>query len=186
MSHGWARTVDGVQAGTWTQVHLLGTAALERFTGYVGQSRSRLATHTWNVTRVPDMDHGGILAEERTPDREVLDALLRLPDTGFAVHDTADRRARLLAERAEHQAMVATRPSGRFRHVLGAERQLEYARESRDAAAWRLDNARDRLTHLGLLSQLRSRGRHAKASLAGRIGRCEDDLRAAEAKVNRG
>ena len=50
ISHAWARTVDGVQGATWTQVHLLGTAALERFTGYTGQSRSRHATHTWNVS----------------------------------------------------------------------------------------------------------------------------------------
>ena len=47
-SHAWARTVDGVQGGTWPQVHLLGTAALERFTGYTAQSRSRQATHTWH------------------------------------------------------------------------------------------------------------------------------------------
>ena len=45
-SHAWARTIDGIQGGTWLQVHLLGTAALERFTGYTGQSRSRHATHT--------------------------------------------------------------------------------------------------------------------------------------------
>jgi hypothetical protein len=41
-----ARTVEGIQGGTWTQAHLLGTTALERFTGYVGQSRSRQPTHT--------------------------------------------------------------------------------------------------------------------------------------------
>ena len=27
-SHAWARTVDGIQGGTWPQIHLLGTAAL--------------------------------------------------------------------------------------------------------------------------------------------------------------
>src|SRR5205814_6239500 len=37
-SHAWARTVDGIQGGTWPQVHLLGTNSLERFTGYTGQS----------------------------------------------------------------------------------------------------------------------------------------------------
>ncbi|HEY3238229.1 MAG TPA: AAA family ATPase, partial [Acidimicrobiia bacterium] len=90
-SHAWARTVDGVQGGTWRQVHLLGTAALERFTGYTGQSRSCHATHTWNVTRLPEIDHGGVLANERSPEREVLDALLRVPDTGFATHDDPAR-----------------------------------------------------------------------------------------------
>jgi len=77
-SHAWARTVDGIQGATWTQVHLLGTVALERFTGYTGQSRSRHATHTWNLTRLPDLDHGGVLADQRTPDREVLNALRRV------------------------------------------------------------------------------------------------------------
>ena len=86
-SHAWARTVDGIQGGTWPQVHLLGTAALERFTGYTAQSRGRHATHTWNVTRLPEIDHGGVLADQRTPEREVLDALRRQPDTGFAIHD---------------------------------------------------------------------------------------------------
>lgn len=44
-------------------------------TGYVGQSRSRHATHTWNVTRLSDFDHGGVRADQRTPEQEVLDAL---------------------------------------------------------------------------------------------------------------
>ena len=39
VSHAWARTVDGAQGGTWRQVHLLGTPALDRHTGYVGQCR---------------------------------------------------------------------------------------------------------------------------------------------------
>ena len=81
LSHAWARTVDGAQGGTWGQVHLLGTPALDRFTGYVGQSRGRHPTHTWNVTRLPELDHGGVLADQRTPEREVLDALRRQPDT---------------------------------------------------------------------------------------------------------
>ena len=46
MSHAWCRTIDGVQGGTWTETHLLGTAALDRYRGYVGQSRATLATHT--------------------------------------------------------------------------------------------------------------------------------------------
>src|SRR5205807_10453072 len=90
-SHAWARTVDGVQGGTWPQVHLLGTAALERFTGYTAQSRGRHATHTWNVSRLPDIDYGGVLADQRTPETEVLDAMRREPDTGFAIHDAPSR-----------------------------------------------------------------------------------------------
>lgn len=123
-SHAWVRTVDGIQGGTWTQVHLLGTAALERYTGYTGQSRSRCATHTWNVTRLPDIDFGGVLADQRTPDQEVLDALRRVPDTGFAIHDTAGRIAELLAERAQQEAVLVARPSGGLRHLRDAERKL--------------------------------------------------------------
>jgi hypothetical protein len=87
-SHAWARTVDGVQGGTWTQVHLLGTAALERFTGYVGQSRSRRPTHTWNVAPIPTTDVCGVLADQRDAAHAVLEGLQRVPDTGFAIHDT--------------------------------------------------------------------------------------------------
>jgi conjugative relaxase-like TrwC/TraI family protein len=183
LSHAWARTVDGVQAGTWTQVHLLGTAALERFTGYVGQSRSRCATHTWNVARVAHVDHGGVLAEQRTPDREVLDAMLRVSDSGFAVHDVPDRLAELLAERAEHQRVLTTRPPERLRHVLAAQRELDHARKERDDAAWRLDNARHELDQLSRFSQLRSRGRYDKATLVERISRFGGDIQKAEDNI---
>jgi hypothetical protein len=33
LSHAWARTVDGSQGGTWAQVHVLGSAALDNFKG---------------------------------------------------------------------------------------------------------------------------------------------------------
>ena len=66
LSHAWARTIDGAQGGTWTQVHLLGTPALDHYTGYVGQSRGRQPTHTWNTR--PEPDHPTrLLADQRTP-----------------------------------------------------------------------------------------------------------------------
>jgi hypothetical protein len=43
------------------------------------QSRGRYATHTWNVTRLPDIDCGGVLADQRRPDKEVLHSLRRVP-----------------------------------------------------------------------------------------------------------
>ena len=49
LSHAWARTVDGAQGGTWEACHLLGSAALDAYRGYTGQSRSRQPTHTWNT-----------------------------------------------------------------------------------------------------------------------------------------
>ena len=54
VSHAWARTVDGAQGGTWDHAHLLGTAALDAYRGYTGQSRSIHPTHTWNTATLDD------------------------------------------------------------------------------------------------------------------------------------
>ena len=183
-SHAWARTVDGIQGGTWPQVHLLGTAALERFTGYTGQSRSRHATHTWNVTRIPEIDHGGVLADQRSPEREVLDALRRQPDTGFAIHDAGPGRIhRLLAERAELRALLQHRPPDRHPAFHQAELALESARKELYWAHYRLDHARERLDEFGRLSQLRRHGRQEKASTVDQIDRFANDVRKAEANI---
>ncbi|HVW32317.1 MAG TPA: hypothetical protein VHL53_07245, partial [Acidimicrobiia bacterium] len=182
-SHAWARTVDGIQGGTWPQVHLLGTAALERFTGYTGQSRSRHATQTWNVTRLPDIDHGGVLADQRTPEREVLDALRRQPDTGFAIHDAPGRIQRLLAERAELRALLQHRPPDRHPAMRQAELALESAKKELYWAHYRLDHARQRLDRFGPLSQLRSQGRKEKSTTVDQIDRFTHDVRKAEAKI---
>jgi conjugative relaxase-like TrwC/TraI family protein len=77
VSHAWARTIDGAQGGTWEACHLLGTNALDAYRGYTGQSRSRQPTHTYNTTAVPTLDHGGTLADQRTPSEQVLAALAR-------------------------------------------------------------------------------------------------------------
>jgi conjugative relaxase-like TrwC/TraI family protein len=182
-SHAWVRTVDGIQGGTWTQVHLLGTAALERFTGYTGQSRSRYATHTWNVTRLPDIDHGGVLADQHTPEQEVLDALRRRPDTGFAIHDAPSRIERLRAERAELRALLRNRPPDRRPAFRQAELALAAAKKELHWAHHRLDRAHQRLEGLGPLSQLRRQGRQDKAATLDRIDTFMDDVRRAEAKI---
>jgi hypothetical protein len=184
-SHAWARTVDGVQGGTWPQVHLLGTAALERFTGYTGQSRSRHATHTWNVTRQPEIDHGGVLADQRTADRKVLDALRRQPDTGCAIHDTPTRRERLLAQRAELRALLRHQPPDRAPAFRQAELALEYANTELYWAHYRLDHAQERLEKFGPLSQLRRHGRQEKATTVDQIDRFTTDIHNAEAKIAR-
>ncbi len=110
VSHSWARTVDGAQGGTWTQTHLLGTPTLDRFTGYVGHSRGRQPTHTWNTR--PDATHPlRLLADDRTPTDTVADAMARAePKTLAATDDphTLDRRLR--TERDHHTAVLATRP----------------------------------------------------------------------------
>ncbi len=184
-SHAWARTVDGIQGGTWPQVHLLGTAALVSYTGYTAQSRGRHATHTWNVTRLPELDHGGVLADQRTPEREVLDALRRQPDTSFAIHDAPGRIDRLRAERAEIQALLRHRPPDRRPAFHQAELSLESAKRELQAARYRLDRAEQRLEQLGPLSQLRRHGRHKKASTLDEIDRFTDDITNAEAKIVR-
>jgi len=182
-SHAWARTVDGIQGGTWPQVHLLGTAALERFTGYTGQSRSRHATHTWNVTRLPEIDYGGVLADQRTPEKEVLDALRRQPDTGFAIHDSPSRVHSLLAERAELRALLQHRPPDRRPALHQAELALESAKKELYWAHHRLDHAKKRLDELGPLSQLRRQGRKDKATTLDQIDTFTDDVRTAQAKI---
>jgi hypothetical protein len=176
-------TVDGIQGGTWPQVHLLGTNSLERFTGYTAQSRSRQATHTWNVARLSEIDHGGVVADHRTAERRVLDALRREPDTGFAIHDAPTRRQRLLAKRAELRALLQHRPPDRHPAFRQAELALEYARRELAAAHYRFDRAQERLERFGPLSQLRRHGRHEKASTVNQIDRFTNDILKAEAKI---
>jgi ATP-dependent exoDNAse (exonuclease V) alpha subunit len=119
LSHAWARTVDGAQGGTWTQVHLLGTAALDRFKGYVGQSRGRQPTHTWNVTRTPVDDHGGLAPVERTAAEQVLMAMGREPTKTFAslrdpwVLDRALNAERRARTGHRHQAARTPTPADR-------------------------------------------------------------------------
>jgi hypothetical protein len=184
-SHAWVRTIDGIQGGTWSQVHLLGTAALERFTGYTAQSRSRRATHTWNVTRLPEVDHGGVLSDQRTPEREVLDALRRVPETGFAIHDAPNRTRRLLAERTELRALLQDRPPDRRPAFHQAELRLASAKKELYWANHRLDHARKRLERLNGFSQLRRHGRKEKASTLAQIDTFTDDVQEAEAKIAR-
>jgi ATP-dependent exoDNAse (exonuclease V) alpha subunit len=109
MSHAWCRTIDGVQGGTWTETHLLGTPALDRYRGYVGQSRATLATHTWNTPPLDPGDHGGRLVHNAdTPPEEVLEAMERQPAKTFAAFDDPY----WLAERLRHEPGYASRRPG--------------------------------------------------------------------------
>ncbi len=111
LSHAWARTVDGAQGGTWEACHLLGSAALDAYRGYTGQSRSRQPTHTWNTARIAAVDHGGILADQRDPAEQVADALARQPDPTLAARSDPWILDRQLRERiAEHERVLAMRP----------------------------------------------------------------------------
>ena len=115
LSHAWARTIDGAQGGTWDHVHLLATPNIDRHTLYVGQSRGRQPTHTWNTAAEPDLEvHGNVVADDRGPDEVVLAAAARQPDIAFAAWDdpnVLDRQLR--AERDEHEIALGTGPPDR-------------------------------------------------------------------------
>ncbi len=138
ISHAWARTIDGAQGGTWAHVHLLGTPALDHHTGYVGQSRGRQPTHTWNTG--PEPDHPTrLLADQRTPSQVVADALRRAEPKTFAATDdpsTLDRHPR--HEREHHANIILGRPPDPRRdlddshqRLAGSEDEYESARGTR-------------------------------------------------------
>jgi conjugative relaxase-like TrwC/TraI family protein len=190
VSHAWARTVDGAQGGTWHQVHLLGTPTLDRHTGYVGQSRGRLPTHTWNTR--PEPDHPKhLLADQRGPSEVVADALRRAGPKTFAVHDdpwTVDRVLR--AERDQHAAIVATRPPDLRTDLDQARVELERATNEHTRAGESLAHYEAERARLGRLTRLRRGGRddiiRADQSLAGahrRLTRASEELNAARAQV---
>ena len=154
VSHGWARTIDGVQGGTWDQVHLLATPALDRYRGYVGQSRSIAPTHTWNTTRqsLGDGDHGGRLVSEPqgSPAEQIAAALTRAqPKTFAAIDDPYRIAADLRAEQDVHRAHLRGRPPdvsdriaqadatvrGRQRDLADWERRLAHWQDQQAATA---------------------------------------------------
>src|SRR5207248_8048693 len=82
----------------------------------------------------------------------------------------------LLAERAEHQAVLAARPRDRTDDIRRAERSVRSAEQGLYWANCWLDAARERLERLGPLSQLRRRGRLDKARTIEDIDRFGDDV----------
>ena len=192
LSHAGARTVDGAQGGTWERVHLLGTAALDRYTGYVGQSRGRLATHTWNVTRLAEVDHGGIIVT-RDPATEVLAAMEREPAVHFAAHDDPHQLDRLLsAERAEHIAIIARQPPQVAKDLVETTERIARLTADQGHAAQGLAMATRELRALGPLERVRRGGRdrvrRAEEAVDGqheRGERIERDLAKARAELAR-
>ncbi|MGH9095380.1 MAG: hypothetical protein ACRDXE_09495, partial [Acidimicrobiales bacterium] len=129
VSHAWARTIDGVQGGTWQQVHLLATPAIDRHRGYVGQSRSIGPTHTWNTTPSPAVedDHGGrIVAPRGTPAEQIAAALARAEPKTFAATDDPYRaEAAIRAEQARHQKHLDRRPPDVTDKIEAAQATVE-------------------------------------------------------------
>ena len=181
VSHAVARTVDGAQGGTWTQVHLLGTAALDRYTGYVAQSRGRAATHTWNVTRLADVDHGGIVVE-RDPATDVLAAMERQPSAAFAAHDDPHVLDRTLtAERDEHFEVILRRRAVHPGTVVEVRRDLDRADSDAARAANELRDAQDAVAVIGPLARARRHGRQQLDVAHARVAGATQRLEAAEA-----
>ena len=130
LSHGWARTVDGAQGGTWESCHLLGSAALDAYRGYTGQSRSRQPTHAWNTRQLVTVDYGGILADQRDPAEVVADALTRQPDPTLAARSdpwVLDRRLR--DQIADHERVLAGRPADQHQALAAAATELRSAQD---------------------------------------------------------
>ncbi len=139
VSHAWARTIDGVQGGTWDQVHLLATPALDRYRGYVGQSRSIAPTHTWNTTCQPldDGDHGGRLVNKSqgTPAEQIAAALARAQPKTFAAADDPYRvEADLRAEQHHHRTHLGEGAPDLTDRITRADATVR-ARQ-RDLADW--------------------------------------------------
>lgn len=181
LSHAWARTVDGAQGGTWEAAHLLGNSALDAYRGYTGQSRSRQPAHTWNTARVAPADHGGGLADRRSPAELVAQALARQADPTLAARSdpwVLDRRLR--EQIAEHERVLAARPPDRREALAEATRELEMAQgwwANMEAVA--TETARQ----LGAMSQfagLSPRGRAERRRLQDKLA-C-DTVRAGAAK----
>jgi conjugative relaxase-like TrwC/TraI family protein len=190
VSHAWARTVDGAQGGTWRQVHLLGTPTLDRFTGYVGQSRGQLPTHTWNTR--PEHDHpASLIADQRDPAEAVVDAMRRAePKTLAAVDDpwTLDRQLR--TERDQHTAVIADRPPNRQADLDAARRAATRAAEDLDRAVQGVAFRKAERDRLGPLAKLRRGGRdditRADQNVDGahrHLGSAHQDLEIATAQV---
>jgi hypothetical protein len=143
VSHAWARTIDGVQGGTWDQVHLLATPALDRYRGYVGQSRSIQPTHTWNTSPAPNPeagDHGGrLVTPQYTTAEQIAAALARAQPKTFATVDDPYRHERQIrAEQAAHQAHLDTRPADGSDQLQRSEQMVAARRRDLDETLARL------------------------------------------------
>jgi hypothetical protein len=173
LSHGWCRTIDGVEGGTWTEVHLLGTAALDRYRGYVGLSRATAGTHTWNTRPHDPADHGGRLVRGAgTPAEEVLGALRRAEPKTFSAFDDPYRLAEALGrERSEHRLVLSRRPHQ-------DPRRLEVARAGVAASEHAVQESEHCISHWQAeLEATRGWGRLRRSGL--RHAQAESALRAA-------
>ena len=166
LSHAWARTVDGSQGGTWEAAHLLGTPALDQYRGYVGQSRSRHPTHTWNTAPVRHADHGGRLVDDRSPGEAVVVALGRTPERSMAARSDPHPLDRSIRASIEHHLRVwRDRPPDRTAELARAADPLHRAEDHHAGSVAYLEGCRHRRSHLGPLAGIRVRGRAERTDL---------------------
>jgi hypothetical protein len=184
LSHAWTRTVDGAQGGTWETCHLLGSAALDAYRGYTGQSRSRQPTHTWNTKPLVTVDRGGMLADQRDAAEVVAQALARQSDPTLAARSdpwTVDRELR--ARIAEHERVLAGRPADPHETLAAALKHLQPAETwlaNMDAIA---ASTAAQLEGHGTLAGLSRRGRQERRDLQEKL--TVDRERAQEARDRR-
>ncbi len=183
VSHAWARTIEGAQGGTWEAVHLLGSASLDALVGYTGQSRGRSPTHTWNARPLAVVDHGGIVADDRSAAEVVLAGLSREPVTTFAAHDDPwVLDAELSAERAEHLEVLEAAPPDRRLSLYAARDVAERAVSLHASAMGNLERAEDRLAGFGPLASLRRSSRQDRTQVEAWLGRAEGEAERAGAR----
>ena len=143
-----------------------GSAALDAYRGYTGQSRSRQPTHTWNTKQLVTVDHGGILADQRDPAEVVAQALARRPDPTLAARSdpwTVDRQLR--EQIAEHERVLAGRPADPGEALAAAFKELAPAEAwlaNMDAVA---AYSASQLDSQGTLAGLSRRGRQERRDL---------------------
>ncbi len=177
LSHAWARTVDGAQGGTWEVAHLLGSPALDQYRGYVGQSRSRQPTHTWNTTPVRTLDHGGEIVDDRTPGEAVAVALARTPERSMAaVSDPHLLDRDIRTQIAEHLDVWDHRPPDRTAELAAAVNRLRQAEQQHAGAAAYHHGCTDRRDDLGPLAVLRAAGRADRDRLDQDLSRAANRL----------
>ncbi len=192
LSHAWARTIEGAQGGTWEAVHLLAGASLDALVGYTGQSRGRAPTHTWNTRPLAVVDHGGLVADDRSAAEVVLAGLSRQPVTTFAaLDDPWVLDARLSAQRAEHLAVLNSAPPDHRLALHTARDQAERAASLHASALANVERAEDRLAGFGPLAGLRRSSRQDRAQVQYWVGRAQAEAeqasiqrRAAESHVD--
>jgi hypothetical protein len=166
------------------KVHLLGTSALDRFRGYVGQSRGQFPTHTWNTKRLVEHEHGAVVDARRTAAEEVLAAMGREPMKTFAACDDPWLLHRQLhEERRGHVAALEGAPPFVRGELIDARSQLARAEERQTSLAHELQRLIEEHAATSPLVQLRRGGRRARADAEARLVDAGESLRRADREV---